>query len=867
MAFDKAKAIRAAEKYLAQGKIPAAIQEYARIAEHDAEDYTALNTLGDLYARVNQKQYAVACYRRVAEHYREQGFTLKAVAMYKKVTRFEATDPLTALALASLYEQQGLMADARAQYLVAADAFARSGSGRDALAALGRIADLDPEDTGVRLRLADGYAREGLADEGAEAYTVAGERLAARGKHEWALEAFDKALALRPSLHAALQGVLGAHVALGTAEQAAEILEQAVAARPRDVELLALLARAYVEAEDVCRADRATEDLVRLDPTSYTVFFEVARLYLQQGSVAEAVRLLGKTSEQALSGNQDGPLLELTQEVLARDPEHLAALRLLARVYAWQREDERLRMTLERLTDAAQAAGEPEEERAALAQLVRLAPDESRYSARLDALGGPVPEEAHAHAPGGGGDVPTFESFMLHEEAAYDPGPAAAPAPDSPAAEFEWNAVGEPEAAPRPAPPAESLVLERNGSEAGGEVAYDFSAPGSSASSSGFQEVDFGAPAASSSSVSEAAERMLLQELESVDFYIEQGYADIARETLDMLERQYGPHPDIDNRRASLPADPLGADPGESYAGETAADAPEEFELSDPAAFDFTTLAPPERDPVAKGNGNGHAPYAEIVADFVVEPATAEDSETSAAGASFVDGAPGFDTGAGFDVDAAFDAEAIVEPAVAPASPAADATALSHEPTHLPEAAPDSAHAASSRQDANAQTPARRPGNGLDPGLAAIFDEFRESFEEEGAAEDEDYETHYQMGLAYREMGLLDQAVEEFQIAAGLAAPADGTPRYLNCCNLLGHCFVQKGMPRPAAVWFKRGLDAPGHGEDEYQALRFDLAATFEQMGEVDRAVEIFSEVYAIDVNYRGVAGRLRELQKAVNRE
>src|SRR5947208_12201490 len=113
MGFDKAKAIRAAEKYLAQGKIPSAIQEYERIAGYEPDDFSALNTLGDLYARVEKRLEAVACYRRVAEHYREQGFTLKAIAMYKKLTRFGPEDNKTALALATLYEHQGLLVGGR----------------------------------------------------------------------------------------------------------------------------------------------------------------------------------------------------------------------------------------------------------------------------------------------------------------------------------------------------------------------------------------------------------------------------------------------------------------------------------------------------------------------------------------------------------------------------------------------------------------------------------------------------------------------------------------------------------------------------------------------------------------------------------
>ncbi|HEX6625950.1 MAG TPA: tetratricopeptide repeat protein, partial [Pyrinomonadaceae bacterium] len=178
----------------------------------------------------------------------------------------------------------------------------------------------------------------------------------------------------------------------------------------------------------------------------------------------------------------------------------------------------------------------------------------------------------------------------------------------------------------------------------------------------------------------------------------------------------------------------------------------------------------------------------------------------------------------------------------------------------------------SATTDADAAPPSAAPrAGGLDPGLAAVFDEFREAVEdpEDEAPVQADYETHYNMGLAYREMGLHDQAIEELQTAVDLTAPGDGTARYLNCCNMLGHCFMEKGMPRPAAMWFRKGTEAPGHTEDEYQALRYELGAAYEQLGDLQRAIEVFSEVYAIDVSYRGVAGKLRELEerKAVNRE
>jgi tetratricopeptide (TPR) repeat protein len=161
---------------------------------------------------------------------------------------------------------------------------------------------------------------------------------------------------------------------------------------------------------------------------------------------------------------------------------------------------------------------------------------------------------------------------------------------------------------------------------------------------------------------------------------------------------------------------------------------------------------------------------------------------------------------------------------------------------------------------ANGATPPPPKGK-IDSGLADIFEEFRLAAEDEDGAANEDYETHYNMGIAYKEMDLLDEAIREFQTAVTVAKAKDGTPRFLQCCNLLGHCFLQKGLPKPAVSWFKKGLEAPGHSEDEYQALRYELGAAFEQMGDIRQAIDTFTEVYSIDVSYRGVAEKLQDLQ------
>jgi tetratricopeptide (TPR) repeat protein len=794
MGFDKAKVLRAAEKYLAQGKIPAAIAEYRQIVENDSDDFMALNVLGDLYARADKKREAVACFARIAEHYREQGFALKAIAMYKKVERLQPGSADIAGQLAALYEEQGLLVDARAQYVIVADAYARGGQTQKSLEVMKRIADLDPENIEVRRRLAEGYARENFHTEAAAAFSKVGDLLLARGQHENAIGPYSLVLNLFPFDHAALTGLLSAHIALGTPQEAAELLERAVAEQPDDAELLSMLARAHVESGDVAAAERSTAALLQRDKNNYPRLVDVARLYLKEGDADAAVRVMSSIVQPMLAGREEDQVIEILQGVLGRDPQHIKALRMLVHVHRWRRDEERMRVALERLAEAARMAQMVDEERNAVAQLARLVPDNQYYYDRLHELGDAPVEALYSDESifeSSGQDVPTFESFASFDQQT-PADKSTADAPNEAFSEFEWNSVASEPQAQEVKPPTQDPAASFADLNADwGDM--NISAPpveplqqAAETPATNFQEIDFDsvtvgarpgsgdAPARSAAPTDPRREELLLQELESVDFYLTQGYADIAQETLTMLERQFGAHPAIDERRAKLATEPAGGAPPSSPApSSTPNDTPETDVSVEFSGFDLYRIE--EELPEAETKAEAPTPSPRPVAPKKVAPKK----------------------------------ESVIHPE-----------------------------------------------------LADIFDEFRAAVEEDGSASsDDDYETHYNLGLAYSEMEMLDEAIEEFQIAAGLAAPGDGTTRYLQCCNLLGHCFLRKGMPR-VAIWFKKGLEAPGHTEDEYQALRYDLGNAYEQMGELDRAIETFTEVYGINVSYRGVSAKLNELKR-----
>src|SRR5262249_15123319 len=152
--FNKQKVLAAAEKYVQQGKLQSAIAEYEKVAKEDPKDLTVLNTIGDLYSRIGQNDRAASAFKRVGDAYASDGFTVKAIAMYKKLTKMApgATDAV--VRLAELYTQQGLYNDARQQYVAVADGCMKAGDTEQAARIFQKILELDPENTAMQSKLA-----------------------------------------------------------------------------------------------------------------------------------------------------------------------------------------------------------------------------------------------------------------------------------------------------------------------------------------------------------------------------------------------------------------------------------------------------------------------------------------------------------------------------------------------------------------------------------------------------------------------------------------------------------------------------------------------------------------------------------------
>ena len=193
MSFDKVKAMRNAERFLAQGKTRAAINEYKRVVENDPKDFSTLNMLGDMYAKASEDTDAVKCFTQVAEHYAKQGFAQKAIAIYNKISRLTPESLEVSAKLAQLYQLKGSVAEARSHYNVLADQYTRTGRKAEALMVWNQIAKLDPSNTDICIKIADAYWQDEQKDEALNAYIEAGKRFTAKQNYDSSVTVFSRA--------------------------------------------------------------------------------------------------------------------------------------------------------------------------------------------------------------------------------------------------------------------------------------------------------------------------------------------------------------------------------------------------------------------------------------------------------------------------------------------------------------------------------------------------------------------------------------------------------------------------------------------------------------------------------------------------
>ncbi|HEY2390357.1 MAG TPA: tetratricopeptide repeat protein [Candidatus Angelobacter sp.] len=327
--FNKAKVLAQAEKFVQQGKLPNAIAEYEKIVKEDPKDVTVLNTIGDLNARVGNNDEAMYYFKKVGDMYAQNGFAVKAIAIYKKLTKIGPYNAEHTTKLAELYGQQGLFNDARTHYMQVADQLLKSGDNQQAARVFQKILELDPENAHTQAKLADLYQKLGKKDEARNIFYTAAESLYARGSYAAAEEALEKVLSLDPANTGALmlRGLIA--VDAGDSQVAVQYLEKVTDLDARPDGLRALL-RAKLHTGNAEGVEAVADKLLTKhnDVTGVTT---LAQWYVTNNHVEAALRLYERYSEKLFAGNP-AALQDALYPLTARVKDNPAALAIMNRL-------------------------------------------------------------------------------------------------------------------------------------------------------------------------------------------------------------------------------------------------------------------------------------------------------------------------------------------------------------------------------------------------------------------------------------------------------------------------------------------------------------------------------------------------------
>jgi pilus assembly protein FimV len=829
MAVNREQVLQSAEKLLSRGKLDQALKEYLRVLEDNSRDIPTLNKVGDLHVRMNRPGESIPYFERIADFYSKDGFFLKAIAIYKKINKIDPARLEVYDRLADLYHKQGLVQDARSQYQVLADHYQKNNRLPDAITVYKKMAQIDPADLRIQVRLADVYRAANQKDQAVMQYGLIGSMLLKRGAHDEAAQVFQKALELSPDDVETQRNLVRSLLAQKNAPAAMAVLKAA----PRTGESLGLMAEAQLEMGDRAEAVRTAEQALALDADAETPRIFLCRLRVQEMALDKAVAAVAPLVLTAVTRHEFAKAAEYLEPILAADPGHTGALESLARVL----ETEGNRPALAKVHVSLGEAAQRQQNTAAALEHFRRAqeadPSNIEAATHVQSIG----TTTHALVePAPSDDSPEYQELIIDLE---DSASVHAPQPKVASIEYDEKAERAPVVAPASGegPPGEEVP--------GGE---DQQVETLIVEAEVFARYGL-ADKAIERLVSLVRRRpdLLKARERLVELLAETKNPGLLREAEALAAAYSDAGRPGDASRIMARAGQDGEEPELPHPG-VAAPPPapglevefEEFDVGHPAAppaevgYALTPL--PEDEIEFAGGELGPPPAMEKLS--TPQPQTPADTE-------FVS----YEQLGNLLEDEMQRAGESGAPAPTEVPAVDEENLFSDEQKFFnlaEELEKDLGDEPAVEESSEISTPQGEVS------LEEIFREFKKGVEQQLSAED--YETHYNLGIAYKEMGLIDEAIGEFQLAS------KDPGRAVECCSMLGHCFLEKGMPQLAIKWFRKGLESPGIEDLATAGMLYDLAQVYQDTGDTDTAYQTFQEVYGLNANYRDVVRRVKEL-------
>jgi tetratricopeptide (TPR) repeat protein len=416
MAIDKNAVTKEAQKFAAKGQFDKAVLEWRKVLKEYPSDSSIYNTIGDLCLKKGDakgKAEAVDAYYRAGTILAVEGFSSKAIAVFKKVLNIDHKKVEVHLALGDMNAEKGLTSNALESYKLAADYYKQNKDMRKALAIYQKMADLNPSNAAFRLKLADMYAKEGMNEAAIKSYLEAADVHMSNGTFNDARQIFEKALALDPNNKQVYHKAGIVYFKEGKFQEACRALKPAFESDPSNKELMDMYLDALAKAGHDAEAEEIYKKLLSEDASRIDLHEKLFNLYLARKehdkALAEA-RIIAEArlKDRAASGEEGLKLLpggeaaldesanaalETLQSLVDENPGYAEARRTLGDFYAKVGRGSDAATEFVRAAEILIGEGDKDGAKGALARAIELAPDSIEAKQRLEGLQAPPSPE------------------------------------------------------------------------------------------------------------------------------------------------------------------------------------------------------------------------------------------------------------------------------------------------------------------------------------------------------------------------------------------------------------------------------------------------------------------------------------------
>jgi tetratricopeptide (TPR) repeat protein len=316
---NKATLIKEAQRYLAKGQVDKAIETWEKLIK-ECPDGNTYNALGDLYLKNGDKKNSLEAFHKAATFFMNEGFSLKALGLFKKILNINPSDPDALFALGQINEERGLKIDAIKYYLSAADSLTKERQKEKLFATYERIITISPSNVPFRVKVAEIYIKEGLLSEAAREYLNVARLYEEKEETAKALEYYQKSLEIHPSNKETIAGITNFYMRAGNLDLAAEQMKNAISLFPQDTDVYLQCAEIYSAMERFDDAIACLSQVTEKDPSNVTAARLFGKIYIKNGDREKAwTKYLNVLDEMLLDMNSDDAI-ELLESFKDIDP-------------------------------------------------------------------------------------------------------------------------------------------------------------------------------------------------------------------------------------------------------------------------------------------------------------------------------------------------------------------------------------------------------------------------------------------------------------------------------------------------------------------------------------------------------------------